>query len=600
MNRFILILVSSLAVVGSSPSSKRRGPKELFFSPPHASCALPAPTFLPIDGSDERCSRKTDSLLAKSSNIQTVGTAAVVGATREKLERQLAVRPDLALVTCASETHQRHRLRPLLVLELPLAKNKPFVQGLVRGDCGNDLFAYVATHTSGPSLIRTDALSGVSNVTENTPAIILGWKLWKVGWKIAMISCEPELSTAPAEAAMPSMEPHVASLLGTVELHNTLLVEARLNAQFPLVKAPLQSRPALPPRPSTYPSSGITVLVMAYKSRANADSAKRLLAHMASLDVGLVAEVVLLWNRSPGFTPPADFLGDVPRSRMVLAATNDLTNRMDMRLVRPQTAAVMALDDDQSPPPTELLQATYDRWLRSLGRSNAGLGDSRGAPISIEHSATGSQPLCRSVYAYLGHPFCPNGRSWVVETPFIYHQHYADEFSRNPAFEKIRSFVQQQPSHPDDLAFGSFVNWASQQPALCSNDKDGQARRQLRESRLNVSRTTARSAAAASYQEEEEEEEEGERRARRRLGLSGGPDWLYARTHGAMWILHFFGGFFNPYGCWVTGRSGERPSVPALPPTNRRATDRNGEAVKCHRTEAEADAAQAQAQHSAR
>ena len=101
-------------------------------------------------------------------------------------------------------------------------------------------------------------------------------------------------------------------------------------------------------------------------------------------------------------------------------------------------------------------------------------------------------------------------------------------------------------------------------------------------------------------EEEEEEEEEGERRARRRLGLSGGPDWLYARTHGAMWILHFFGGFFNPYGCWVTGRSGERPSVPALPPTNRRATDRNGEAVKCHRTEAEADAAQAQAQHSAR
>jgi hypothetical protein len=42
--------------------------------------------------------------------------------------------------------------------------------------------------------------------------------------------------------------------------------------------------------------------------------------------------------------------------------------------------------------------------------------------------------------------------------------------------------------------------------------------------------------------------------SRRRLGLSGGPEWLFLRTHGSMWILYFFGGFYSHTGCWASAR----------------------------------------------
>jgi hypothetical protein len=68
----------------------------------------------------------------------------------------------------------------------------------------------------------------------------------------------------------------------------------------------------------------------------------------------IVREVVLLWNADPPadageeapWAPPADYLAGIPRSRLVIAPTNDLQNRMDMALVRPTTACVLALDDD--------------------------------------------------------------------------------------------------------------------------------------------------------------------------------------------------------------------------------------------------------------
>ena len=180
---------------------------------------------------------------------------------------------------------------------------------------------------------------------------------------------------------------------------------------------------------------------------------------------------------------------------------------------------------------------TYDRWLQSLGRSNAGWATRAARPFPSS-TAPPVQPLCRSV-CIPEPPFCPNGRSWVVENPFIYHQHYANKFSGTPRSRKSDpSSSSSPPSRRPCLWFVRELGF--QQPALCSNDKDGQARRRLQESA--VSRTTANPQRPGHQEEEEEEEEEGERRARRRLGLSEDPTG-YTLGPDAMWILHFFGGF---------------------------------------------------------
>jgi hypothetical protein len=43
--------------------------------------------------------------------------------------------------------------------------------------------------------------------------------------------------------------------------------------------------------------------------------------------------------------PPSDFMAPVPRSRLVVAATNDLLNRFDTTILRPATDAyVFGLD----------------------------------------------------------------------------------------------------------------------------------------------------------------------------------------------------------------------------------------------------------------
>ena len=134
-------------------------------------------------------------------------------------------------------------------------------------------------------------------------------------------------------------------------------------------------------------------------------------------------------------------------------------------------------------------------------------------------------------------------------------------YSSLPSLAPLRAFVKRQPSYPDDLAFGTFVNWASGAPAVCTDE-------------------TARRLG------DEVEAEEGiswsNATARRRLGLSGGPEWHFLRTHGSMWILYFFGGFYSHTGCWAAARGPngyelakdneryrERCAVPDLtPPSN--------------------------------
>jgi hypothetical protein len=51
-----------------------------------------------------------------------------------------------------------------------------------------------------------------------------------------------------------------------------------------------------------------------------------------------------------------------------------------------------------------------------------------------------------------------------------FRQHYAQEYSSSPALAPLRAFVKRQPSFPDDIAFGSFVNWASGAPAVCTDE----------------------------------------------------------------------------------------------------------------------------------
>ena len=240
---------------------------------------------------------------------------------------------------------------------------------------------------------------------------------------------------------------------------------------------------------------------------------------------------------------------------------------MDMALVAPKTAAVMALDDDSAVPSALELREAYDRWERHGGLPNAGLDASRGAPVVIPAATVGRTEYCRPVFAYLGHPHCVKGRSWVVENPFIYHEHWARHFTLSPDLAPLRAFVREQPSHPDDLAFGTFVNWASGGGALCKDDTSkhlnhsGWAVAENREVAAAAEAVEAGSAGRrllierAGAQGARTKEDDYEAWHRRRLrGLSGGPEWLFLRSHGAMWVLHFFGGFYAPRGCWVQTR----------------------------------------------
>lgn len=230
---------------------------------------------------------------------------------------------------------------------------------------------------------------------------------------------------------------------------------------------------------------------------------------------------------------------------------------MNMSLVAPKTAAIMALDDDSVIPTPKVFQDAYAQWRLGRGVSNVGLEASRGAPIYIPNTSIGAEPFCFPVYGYLGHPHCVDGRSWIVENPFIYHEAYAREYT-SKAYLKLRAFVKEQPSHPDDLAFGTFVNWASGGPAVCSDGETAVKRNALQAQN-----------GAAKRQGQQFLSRTDPLHGRRRLGLAGGPEWLFLRTHGAMWILYYFGGFYHPSGCWVEARSKFREMY-TLPPDNKR------------------------------
>jgi hypothetical protein len=513
------------------------------------------------------------------------------------------------------------------VVTLPLEGNAASIQRAVAGDCGNPLFAHAATRTAGPWLGRASALAAsgakASQLRDVSEAdwIEAGTSLWSSGWAAAVVGCDHLL--APSDSNLAEVrgwgasgawagekaggignDPRLKRLHGLVERRNGRMVEERLNHQYPLQVQGPGPKPPLPPPLATY-AAGVTVVVMTYATSAKAAAARRLLTHVANLDFssssggvvradGVVREVVLLWN-GPGvntegrneekpWAPPADYLAGIPRARLVIAQTNDLQNRMDMNLVKPATAAVMALDDDSPPPGAADLLVAYRKWAGQADTggafANVGLDESRGPPVVVPKTSVGQVPFCTPVFAYLGHAYCVGGRSWVVENPFIYHEHWARSFSA-PSQAPLRTFVRLQPSHPDDLAFGTFVNWASGQPAFCSDQPTGRGterRRQLVASENGTATATATAAdaaadgaangaadrasvpgAAALWRDELEASPEAIPEAsahgRGLAGLSGGPAWLFLRSHGAMWVLFWFGGFHAPKGCWVSCRA---------------------------------------------
>ena len=150
---FILILVSSLAVVGSSPSSKR---EDLKSSSSARACALQPRPSCPLMG-DERCLRGGFSPRQGSNIRPSAPRRLSVRRGRSWRGSSPCARPcarDLRFGD-ASEASAEAAAR----LELPLARTSLLCRDWCEGIAA-DLFAYVATHTSGPSLIRTDALSG--------------------------------------------------------------------------------------------------------------------------------------------------------------------------------------------------------------------------------------------------------------------------------------------------------------------------------------------------------------------------------------------------------------------------------------------------------
>ena len=50
--------------------------------------------------------------------------------------------------------------------------------------------------------------------------------------------------------------------------------------------------------------------------------------------------------------------------------------------------------------------------------------------------------------------------------------------------------------------------------------------------------------------------------AGRRLGMAGGHGWHMLRSHAAMWILYYFGGFARSPTCWIGARRDGGPFLP--------------------------------------
>lgn len=126
-------------------------------------------------------------------------------------------------------------------------------------------------------------------------------------------------------------------------------------------------------------------------------------------------------------------------------------------------------------------------------------------------------------------PYTPN--KWIVENPFIFHADLARAFSNGHRL--LHEFVERHPTHADDMAFGSFVNWATKAPARCLPFELGESQRRVDRRELASSRSTNITEAqptsgALSVSG----------RRLRRLGLAGSPGWPFIRTHAAMWILY--------------------------------------------------------------
>ena len=485
-----------------------------------------------------------------------------------KLQVQLASHfvhdSNVGMVTCEpklgpnSKSNYRIRLRTMLDLPVPAHANYLHSKYL-QGNC-TDFFIYVATQITGPIAVRRSAWGTLEStnylfekqlVPENnsapmTPAARLSLQLWDRGWHVAMVQCpEQEKPTlindpmfAPFMVTPPDDRVHdstdvgpIAARMGHVESMNTHLLDLKLRHMFPLamnMAARVRTLNLTLPLSSDN-ADGITCVIMTYKSSANAELCKRKARDLVDqIPETLLKEVVIIWNTDhrETFSPTSSFASDIPRTRLVIAPTNDLLNRYDMKLVAPKTAAIMLLDDDDAPPSHALLLNLSSAWRLHGGKRVVGV-TSRGPPIKLKHTVIGHQQLCEPNYIYLGHgnehPPNEGEPCWFVEpNKMIFHRDLARAFLSDEHLPMHR-FIRAHPTHPDDICFGTFAGWYTALPAL-----------QL----------------PTIYNP-----------ARRRLGMSGGGDWLFLRSNAVMWTLHYFGGFQKDAGCWVSTRDNEHNDV---------------------------------------
>ena len=120
---------------------------------------------------------------------------------------------------------------------------------------------------------------------------------------------------------------------------------------------------------------------------------------------------------------------------------------------------------------------------------------------------------------------------------------------------KLRSFF------PPSLI--RYVPRVGDGPARAVRPGRGAARRGEEEEERARDGGAAVAAAAAADEEEDDDDDDGASvDAGRRLGTAGGHGWHMLRSHAAMWILYYFGGFARSPTCWIGARRDGGPFLP--------------------------------------
>ena len=137
----------------------------------------------------------------------------------------------------------------------------------------------------------------------------------------------------------------------------------------------------------------------------------------------------------------------------------------------------------------------------------------------------------------------------------------------------LHAFVRAHWVHPDDIAFERSTR--GRRPASAVRPRRGRAAGPgARRAHAHAKRKRPRARRAARRRLGEGDEERRRRRRAgaavrgrapaRRLGMAGGHGWHMLRSHAAMWILYYFGGFARSPTCWINARSADSAG-PFLP-----------------------------------